>query len=172
MSRITKAMRQKEFETIQYNLGEIGITAEVVNTDEFAEQCMLAVILPTSDEDLEADELPENPHIAFGYLNHLDEGDSVFTKYLMFYTKIQQNIDGVNKLQMLELVNKMNRTNSYGHFFYSKEANDESEMIQYKVMIYADSEQLFSEAVVGEALIEMGFAYEQMEEAILALKNN
>lgn len=173
MPLLSKEDRKQELEEISEFLNELEIAAVILPEGPWADQSGLLVELPTDEDvDWDAEELPENAHVAAAYLMQLDEeSQDQLTKYLLFYFMMPGRLEDVDELTVLKLVNSMNQQVRMGSFFYGEGQGTEGpgKYIQYRLAVGASTDSSWDEGLVGEAIIEMGFYYDMMDQRLQEL---
>ena len=113
--------KTEEFERLKEFLDSVEIAAEILPPGKLTEEPSLLVCLPSvEDAGREGEIRPEELHVAAGYFLNLDDTEQRLTKYLIFYTQIEAEFSSMSDLEILTLINQLNRTVRVGHYFYGK----------------------------------------------------
>ncbi len=172
MPLLTKKEKQEEIMKIQEMLDELEFGAAILPPGQWADETGLLIDLPTDEEfDWEGEDFPENAHVAVAYLLQLDnESEAQLTKYLLFSFINQLKGKTADELQLLRIVNGMNRQIRMGSFFMEK-AEDGEQIVHYRLTVAASTDDVWDEGVLGEAIIEMSLYYDMMQEELDQLPN-
>lgn len=170
MAYLTNEQVVKDLKLIEELCEDLGIEAQITSHVDDTKSPMLLVNLPTDlyDEDDENAEEVIHPAV-IKVIQKLNEEDP-FSKYLLLYSQIEFDLSDVDELAILRTINEFNRTSLMGTFFFSQEVADEQKTVQYKVCIGARDDLDFEDAIVGEALIDSGIAYDNMLTELMNLK--
>lgn len=159
--------KRTELERIAAFLGSVEIPAQVLAKGPYVPESSLLICLPSAEEfaeELTEENAQELLHMATGNLVDVGEAGSPIAKYLSLYSQIRADLAGLEELDILRLINEMNRAIPVGHFFYGEENGQM--MIQYRAAIMGDAAEPFEEGIVANAILEMGIGYDRMKEAV------
>ena len=158
---LTQEKKRTEFERIREFLAQVEIAAEVADKGKLFDDTVLLVSLPTAEEFPEDHELTEEElHLAVGYLVELDGEEERLSHYLMFYSQIEADVSELNRAEILSMLNELNRRVRLGCFFLGPVDGQETEGIQYRIMVSGMPEEPFDEGLVADAILEMGTGYD------------
>lgn len=174
MPLLTRKEKDTELKQICEVLNSYDFIAEFLPKGKLFEESCIFLSMPTDDEG-DFDENDENAdlHMAVMYLLQLDtEEEAQMTKYLLLVFKLLVDISSIEERKLFQLINEMNQFARMGTFFIGEEELPDGKIertIQYKHLIGASTDEAFDEGVVGEAIIEIGFYYDELKERVLAL---
>ena len=155
---LTQEKKRTEFERIREFLAQAEIAAEVADKGKLFDDTVLLVSLPTAEEFPEDHELTEEElHLAVGYLDREEER---LSRYLMFYSQIEVDLAELTKAEILSMLNELNRRVRLGCFFLGPVDGQETEGVQYRIMVSGVPEEPFDEGLVADAILEMGTGYD------------
>lgn len=158
---LTQEKKRTEFERIREFLAQAEIAAEVADKGRLFDDTVLLVSLPTAEEFPEDHELTEEElHLAVGYLVDLDGEEERLSRYLMFYSQIEVDLAELTKAEVLSMLNELNRRVRLGCFFLGPVDGQETEGVQYRMMVSGVPEEPFDEGLVADAILEMGTGYD------------
>lgn len=166
--RLSEEEKQQELGNLEEFLNSVKIAAQLVPKGGMLDDVSLLVCLPSVEEipeDLE-DATAENMHFMSACLMELDDSQEKISKYLGCYTQIRADMSGIPELEVLKLVNRMNRTVRVGHYFYDEPEGAGEKLVQYRASVMGAAEQPLDEGVVAEAILEMGIGYDMMKDAL------
>ena len=171
MAIITEHDRKKEFEHIKEFLDALDVAADIAETGADQGQTCLLISLPTEIENWK-EEYQTDLHLATGYLFQLSDDEDQLTKYLMLYMPVKVDLRDVDELELLRLVNELNRKMRIGTCFYGTEENTGRVLLQVKWLIGGRVDVFLDEGVVCEAVFELGALYDQLKEQLAGLEGN
>ena len=157
--------KTEEFERLKEFLDSVEIAAEILPPGKLTEEPSLLVCLPSvEDAGREGEIRPEDLHVAAGYFLNLDDTEQRLTKYLIFYTQIEAEFSSMSDLEILTLINQLNRTVRVGHYFYGKVDGSDAAVVQYRTTVACADGEPFDEGVIGDTIVEMGAGYDIAKE--------
>lgn len=168
MANITDKDRIKEYENMKDMLDSLEIACEILPKNALVEQSSLLISLPTSCEDWET-EFETDMHVATGQLIQLSDDEQQLTKYLMLYVPIQVDVKGLDELVLLRLMNEVNSEIPIGTCFCAEEPGTGRLLLQIKWLIGGFVGEYIEEAVLCEALFEIGSVYDEVKEKLVEL---
>ena len=174
MPLLTEEMKLKDMEQISEFLNELEIPAEVMKAGGWFDRGCVLIGLPTEEEldwDESLENLPEDVHIVCGFVVQLDQdSEEQLTKYFMMYAMIPTDLSSVDEVQVLELVNQMNKEIALGTFFYDEttdyQGRNQGGRVQFRHNIGVPVDGTWDEGVVCEAILELGVYYDIMKERL------
>ncbi|MDO4260624.1 MAG: hypothetical protein Q4C82_00970 [Eubacteriales bacterium] len=177
MPLLTEKERQEELEHISELLNGLELPAEVMTAGGMFDQSSLLIGLPTEEDidwDKPLEELPNDLHVAAGYLIQLDaESEDQLTKYFMLYAQVLVDLTGVDELEILRTVNQMNQEIALGTFFYADttdlQGGVQGRRVQFRHSIGIPDDGEWDEGVLGETILEAGVYYDIMKERLTEL---
>lgn len=170
MAIIDNEDRIEDFEELKEAFDAVGIVSKVIDKgDLVGEPCMM-IALPTEDDaDLSDEGENADLHLAAAYLTQLSRSEKQMTKYLMLYAQVKTDLEGMEEGRILSLVNRMNQEQMLITFIYGKARPEEPCTVQLKCTVGALDDEYPDEALVCEAVVEMGAAYDRMKQELREL---
>ena len=162
--------KRKELGRLADFLNSVEIAAQVVEKGPYAQESSLLLCLPSAEtpEGLTEENAPQLLHLATANLVDLEDPEPKIVKYLSLYSQVKTDLTGLEELEILRLLNHLNRAVRVGHFFYGEENGQR--MVQYRAAVMGDAEKPLDEGVVANAAMEMGIGYDQMKDALEELQ--
>lgn len=174
MPLLTQQEKDTELKQLCEMLNSYDFIAEFLPKGRLFDESCIFLSMPT-DDDEEFDETDENAdlHMAVMHLLQLDpEEEAQMTKYLLLVFKILVDISSIEETKLYKFLNEMNQFIRMGTLFIGEDKLADGKIertIQYKHLIGASTDEHFDDGVVGEAIIEMGFYYDEIKEKLEAL---
>lgn len=148
------------------------------NIKEFTEECGFTALLIKRGKDVTMDSLlievtPENMghegRTLICNLIPLPEERAEFTEYLHCYLEIPFDLTGMEKGDILQCVNEMNRYTALGHFLYLEDT--ETPRVVLRAVIPFSADQGADTAAIGESIFLLREYDESMEYILARLKS-
>lgn len=102
---LTEQSMLQDLETLQHHYEAMGLTARVLPSSQAAPMPSLVAVAEAEDVD---------PLMLTHSFLPLDSESAEFTKYLQFYCELPGSLEKVDRLTLLECVNRLNQTLPYG----------------------------------------------------------
>lgn len=162
---------REELQRIADFLDSVDVAAEVLPKGPMVAETSLLVSLPTIEPYPEEEEQVEIQHLHLASMNLVDlsDSDEKISKYLSIYAPVYADTKGKSEGEILRIVNEMNQSVRVGHFFYGEMEDATGCMVQYRAALMGSADEPLDEAVVAEAVLEMGIGYDRMKEALEAV---
>lgn len=174
MPLLTQKEKDTELRQLCEMLNSYDFIAEFLQKGKIFDESCVFLSMPT-DEKEAFDENDPNAdlHMAVLHLLQLDEEEEAqMTKYLLLIFQVLADISSIDELKLYKFVNEMNQFIRLGTLFIGEEETADGKVersIQYKYLIGASTDETFDDGVLGEAIIEMGFYYDEIKERLAAL---
>ena len=158
----------EELEYLRDFLNDVEIASEVIPKNQIFVESTLLICLPSVEDIMEGDEVvPEKMHVASAYLLDLDDTEKRLAKYLLFYTQIKTDISALSTMEVILLLNELNRTVRVGHYFFGEVDGEEAPMVQYRATITGADGENFDGGLVADTILEMGVGYDMVKDKLM-----
>lgn len=174
MPLLTKKEKDTELKQICEMLNSYDFIAEFLPKGNLFDESCVFLSMPTDDEeDFDENDPNADLHMAVMYLLQLDpEEEAQMTKYLLLVFKLLVDISSIEEAKLYKFINEMNQFIRLGTLFVGEDKLPDGKIertIQYKHLIGASTDENFDEGLIGEAIIEMGFYYDEIKERVSVL---
>lgn len=143
-SLMTEASMQADLEAISTYYQAMELKSQLIPALQEAPLPSLLAALPDDDEG--------RPRLITHSFLPLDEEDAEYTKFLQLYVELQDSLEGIDRVTLLEAVNRLNTTMPLGLCALVRDPNGEEKMVVRFVQGYPIDEPVdqgaFTETVL------------------------